>query len=274
MRLIYKVTQIFGADFQMVSILGTLFKYKEKESPDVLGYFPERVHVDAFPERRYLWTSRFLVIVTCLSICFNMILSCIIFLLLPEQHVEPRLFRINNDTNLLETLQKREINYFAADLIAEQYIRDYITLRYTVTEDYAELMDRWRKGSILYWYSTDAIFDDFIKKDVATVDQQFKTIGLQRYVEIDWTKHISRSMWMVQFKTYDITRDNPKPKVDVWRATLRVGYDRGLRFKRPEDRILNPYGFLVFSYTLSYQGDYRRGPDEVPTNLKYNMMMY
>ena len=79
----------------MVSILGTLFKYKEKESPDILGYFPERVHVDAFPERRYLWTSRFLVIATCLSICLNMALASVIFSLLPEQHVEPRLFRIN-----------------------------------------------------------------------------------------------------------------------------------------------------------------------------------
>ena len=55
---------------------------------------------------------------------------------------------------------------------------------------------------------------------------------------------------------------------------MRVGYDNRLRFRKPEDRILNPYGFIVYSYTLSYQGDYRRGPEEVPTNLKYNMMMY
>lgn len=258
----------------MVSILGTLFKYKEKESPDVLGYFPERVHVDAFPERRYLWTSRFLVIITCLSICFNMLLSSIIFMLLPEQRVEPRLFTINKETNQLELMEKDEVYYYASDLIAEQYIRDYMILRYTVTEDYAELKDRWRKNSILYWYSTAEIFEDFQKKDVATVDQQFKLIGLQRYIEIDWTKRVSRSMWMVQFKTYDITRDNPRPKVDVWRATLRIGYDGNLRFKRPEDRLLNPYGFLVYSYTLSYQGDYRDGPEEVSSNIRYNMMMY
>lgn len=258
----------------MVSILGTLFKYKEKESPDVLGYFPERVHVDAFPERRYLWTSRFLVIVTCLSICFNMMLSSVIYLLLPSFHVTPRLFRINNNTNQLELLEKDERDYYVSDLVAEQYIRDYIMLRYTVTEDYAEMKDRWRKNSILYWYSTDAVFDEFLQKDVETVDKQFKTLGLQRYVEIIWTKHVSRSMWMVEFKTYDITRDSPKPKVDIWRATLRVGYDGNLRFKRPEDRILNPYGFLVYSYTLSYLGDAHSGPDVVPNHLKYNMMMY
>ena len=246
----------------MVSILGTLFKYKEKESPDVLGYFPERVHVDAFPERRYLWTSRFLVMVTCLSICLNMIIASIIYMILPEQHVQPRLFVMNKDTNQLEVMEHDERYYYASDLIAEQYIRDYMVLRYTVTEDYAELKDRWRKNSILYWYSSEDVFNEFLKKDAATADQQFKSIGLQRY------------MWIVQFKTYDITRDNPKPKVDVWRATLRVGYDGNLRFKKPEDRIKNPYGFLVYSYTLSYQGDYRNGPEEVNSNLKYNLMMY
>ena len=109
---------------------------------------------------------------------------------------------------------------------------------------------------------------------MATADKQFKALGLQRYIDIDWTKRVSRSMWMVQFKTYDITRDNPKPKVDVWRATLRVGYDGNLRFKKPEDRILNPYGFLVYSYTLSYQGDYRNGSDEIDGSLRYNLMMY
>ena len=223
---------------------------------------------------RYLWTSRFLVMVTCLSICANMIIACIIYLILPEQHVQPRLFVVNKDTSQLEIMERDERYYFASDLIAEQYIRDYMVLRYTVTEDYAELKERWRKNSILYWYSTDDVFEEFLQKDAATADQQFKSIGLQRYIEIDWTKRISRSMWMVQFKTYDITRENPKPKVDVWRATLRIGYDGNLRFKKPEDRLLNPYGFLIYSYTLSYQGDYRNGPDEVKSNLKYNLMMF
>ena len=257
----------------MVSILGTLFKYKEKESPDALGYFPERVHVDAFPERRYLWTSRFLVIATCLSICFNMLLACIIYLMLPCFHVEPMIFRINSDMNQLELMQRDERYYYASELIAEQYLRDYIMLRYTVTEDYAELKDRWRKNSILYWYSTAEVFQDFENQDARIVDGQFKSIGLQRYVEIIWTKHLSLSLWMVEFKTYDITNNNPKPKIDLWRAIVRVGYDGGLRFRRIEDRLLNPYGFLVYSYTLSYLGDANHGSGSVPGNLKYNLMM-
>ena len=257
----------------MVSILGTLFKYKEKETPDELGLFPERVHVDAFPERRYLWTSRFFVITTCLSICFNMLLGSIIYAMLPCLHVNPKLFRINDNVNQIDVLEKYERYYYASDLIAEQYIRDYIMLRYTVTDDYAELKDRWRKNSVFFWYSTQEVYNDFIKNDAATVYEQFEKIGLQRYVEIVWTKHMSRSMWIVEFKTYDVTRDSTRPKVDVWRATMRIGYANGLQFRKPEDRLLNPYGFLVYSYTLSYLGDAHNGPSEVPSHLKYNMMM-
>ena len=262
-----------GVKIRMVSILGTLFKYKEKESPDELGYFPEHVHVDAFPERRYLWTSRFLVITTCLSICLNMIIAAIIYLMLPCFHVRPQLYRINNETNQMELMQPYEMPYYASELIAEQYLRDYIMLRYTVTEDYAELKDRWRKNSILYWYSTDEVYNNFQRQDASIVDQQFKTIGLQRYVEIIRTKHVTLSMWMVEFKTYDITKYNPRPKVDIWRAVVRIGYDSGLRFKRVEDRLLNPYGFLIYSYTLSYLGDEKAKDNEVPGNVKYNMMM-
>ena len=73
----------------MLEIFNTVFKYKEKQSPDQLGFYPERVHVNAMPERRYLWTSRVLVILACLSICLNMMLAATIYLLLPQRTVQP-----------------------------------------------------------------------------------------------------------------------------------------------------------------------------------------
>ena len=258
----------------MVSILGTLFKYKEKESPDSLGFFPERVHIDAFPERRYLWTTRLLVIVTCLSICLNIVISCSIYLLLPQLRVRPRLFRIDKQENVLKEMQRSERYYYASDLIAEQYIRDYVILRYTVTGDYSELLDRWSNNSILYWYSSAEIFQDFQDKEVPMIEKQFKILGLQRYVEVDWVKHVSRSLWIAQFKTYSITKNNPRPKIDIWHASIRIAYDNRMRFKRPEDRVLNPYGFFVHGFTLSYLGDVSGKDAEVPGNLKYNMMLY
>jgi hypothetical protein len=92
----------------MLDIFQTIFKYKEKRSPDKLGFFPERVHVGAMPERRYLWTSRLLVIVSCMSICLSMILATTIYLLLPQRGAYPRLLQTNRHFSQLELTERQE----------------------------------------------------------------------------------------------------------------------------------------------------------------------
>ena len=168
----------------MFEIFNTIFKYKEKQSPDQLGLYPERVHVEAMPERRYLWTSRVLVILSCLSISFNMMLAATIYLLLPQRTVYPRLFQINKYFSMLEQVQPAEINYPVSDLITEEHITEYIMLRYIVTSDYDELITRWAKGNTLYWYSARDVYDDFAKNDVQNNIMQFREKSLQRDVEI------------------------------------------------------------------------------------------
>ena len=73
----------------MFEIFHTIFKYREKESPDKLGLYPERVHVNAMPERRYLWTSRILVILAAISMSINMMLALTVYLLVPKERVSP-----------------------------------------------------------------------------------------------------------------------------------------------------------------------------------------
>ena len=236
----------------MFDIFHTLFRYKEKESPDELGLFPVKVHVEAFPERRYLWTSRFLVILASLSVCFNVILALSIYLMLPSINVQPTFFTINKYFSQLEPVQPREIRFPVSDLITEQYIKEYLTLRYTITSDFEELLERWRRGSNLYWYSSADVFKEFEETDRMPNINQFKKTGLQRYIEISWIRPLSRGLWQAQFTTYDIL-PNQKPQISYWRATMRVMY-ANLNFANKEDRILNPYGFLVSSYSLAYHG--------------------
>ena len=74
----------------MLDLLRTVFKYKEKRSPDKLGRYPEALHTSAMPERRYLWSSRLLVIFAALSICFNIMLASSIYVMLPQKNASPR----------------------------------------------------------------------------------------------------------------------------------------------------------------------------------------
>lgn len=236
----------------MIEIFRTLFKYKEKESPDELGFFPEKVHVEAFPERRYLWASRFLVILSVLSICFNMMLASTIYLLLPQITVAPRFFSINNDFHQIELVQEKEIKYSVSDLITEKYINEYLRLRYTISDNVREMQQRWKKGGYFYWYTTTNIYEEFLVADMDVAINKAKKQGLQRYVDVDWVRPLSRGLWQAQFKMYDIL-PNREPRATYWRATMQIMY-ANLKTMSKTTRMLNPYGFLIHEYSLSYIG--------------------
>lgn len=237
----------------MVDIFRTLFKFKEKESPDKMGFFPERVHVDAFPERRYLWTSRFLVIVAGLSICFNVMLASAIYLLLPLLSVTPQFYTINKYLNQVEAVERRERRFPVSDLITEQHIRDYIMLRYSLEGDWEDIAQNWGKESDFFWYSSSSVYETFSVYEVTANYMQYQQKGLRRGVEIEWVRPLSKGLWQVQFKTYEITKNDPKPVITNWRATLRIVYARGSSMSQ-EARLFNPYGFVITSYSLAYRG--------------------
>ena len=237
----------------MSEIFNIIFKYKEKKSPDKLGLYPESVHVEAMPERRYLWTSRILVIIACMSISLNMILAATIYLMLPQRSAYPRLLYINDYFSQLEQVQPQELKISATDLITEQHIYNYITLRYTIPTDYDELQERWKPYSTLYWYSSSNVYGQFEKNEAAYNIESFRRKSLRREVNIEWIKVMATGLWQVQFLTYDYLPGENKPKINIWRATLRIGYGQP-PFRNREDLSKNPFGFIVVNYSLGYMG--------------------
>lgn len=235
----------------MFDIFNTLFRYKDKKSPDELGAYPIKVHIDAFPERRYLWTSRLLVILSGLSICLNMILVLTIYLLVPSVKVQPQFFNINKYFSQIERVQPRVLNYPVPDLITEQYIRQYLYVRYTMGDDAADLIEQWRTGSPLFWYSSPAVYSEFQSGEMQANIAGYKK-GMRRAIIIQWIKALSPGLWQTQFATYETT-PGAQPSITYWRATIRVAYT-SLQFPNKEDKILNPYGFVVMSYSLAYHG--------------------
>ncbi len=237
----------------MIEIFHTLFKYKEKESPDQLGAYPERVHVEAFPERRYLWTSRLLVMLAVISISFNMMLASTIYVLLPQITVYPNFFSINDYFSQVEMVQKREISFPVADLVSEKYIDDYLNLRYTITDNEREMKKRWGSGSSFYWMQTPAVYNEFLSADYNVSLNMSKKNKMQRYIKVDWIRPLLRGLWQAHFQTYDFYPDKTEPVVTHWRTTMRIMYVR-LSFLDKAKRMLNPYGFLISSYSLAYYG--------------------
>ncbi len=237
----------------MFDIFNTVFKYKEKSSPDKLGAYPERVHIKAMPERRYLWSSRILVILSVFSICLNMVLAGTIYLLLPQKRSAPRLLAVNHNFNQLQLVEPAEISVPVLNLVTESQVRDYIMYRYLITPRYDELVARWSPGSALFWMSGSAVFKNFQGSEApqGLALQRFK--GMQRDVEIDWTRQIARGVWQVQFRTLDYYPQQTNPDVTIWRATLRVAY-ANINYPDRNYAMRNPFGFVVTNYSLAYHG--------------------
>lgn len=236
-----------------MGIFQTIFKYRERQSPDKLGFYPERVHVSAMPERRYLWTSRVLVILSCLSLCMSMMLASGIYLLLPQRSSNPRLLQTNHYFSQLELTDRQEKVVPVQDLIAEQYIEEYIALRHVISNDYDEIMHRWSPGSELYWLSSKTVFQSFASNDVNNNIMQFKMRAMTRLVEIEWIKPMTKGLWQAQFATLDYYGGSKEPVINIWRAYMRVVFT-DIDFNNKEQRVLNPFGFLVLNYSLSYVG--------------------
>lgn len=237
----------------MFDIFRTIFKYREKKSPDKLGLYPESVHVDAMPERRYLWTSRILVVVSCMSISVNMMLAATIYLMLPQRSAYPRLLYINDYFSQLEQVEPQERVVSASDLIAEQHIYHYIQLRHKITRDYDELQRRWAPYETLYWYSSPNVYNMFAGKEAKASMDQFRIRSLKRDVEIQWIKIMTTGLWHTQFLTHDYLPGEETPHTSIWRATLRIAYGTPA-FRTRDDLAKNPFGFMVTNYSLGYMG--------------------
>ena len=150
----------------MLDLLNTVFKYKEKRSPDKLGLYPEAVHTNAMPERRYLWSARLLVIFAALSICLNIVLVSSIYIMLPQTSATPLLFEHDSVFSKLQVIQQQEQPIAAVDLLTESFIEEFILRRHVITADYDELMMRWGKGSRLFWMSSSRVYQSFAVNDI------------------------------------------------------------------------------------------------------------
>lgn len=244
-----------------MSLFSLLFKYKDKKSPDKLGRYPESFHIPAFPERRYLWSSRILVVCAVFSICANIALTSVIYLLVPQKKSLPVFFSINQKNETLDKVAPSNISKSYLDLLTEGYIYEYIKMRHSIPRSTADLYYRWDKTSKFYWYSDPSTYHSFIDKLDRRQIMNFIRQKMKRSVDIDYVKKITNTLWEAQFTTSTSTRNMPIPDTIIWKAYLRIRYIEFQNYEDIEkdetDKInytQNPFGFKVVAYSLSYAG--------------------
>lgn len=231
-----------------MSIFKFLFSEVDDSSNDKLGAYPEKVHVRAMPERRYLKTSRIMTFVAAALLCGTIMLTFIIYMLSPLLRSEPTLLTIDKRFYKLEPIQNQIVLWPANMLLMEEHIKQYILLRHTIVPDIDEMQARWsEENSLLKWFSDSDAFSSFTQEKTVSLARMAE--GLTTEVNIRFIQRITNSLWLAEFDTIEHMPEEEFPTVQRWRALIEAGFKRR-GYPNRDERLKNPLDFLVKTYSL------------------------
>ena len=250
--------------------------YKQEASNDVLEAYPERLHVTALPERRYLKTARFLVVFSLICLTFNFALtffyirnaSLVQAIVDDPQAPDTFLYQLDYYNKELKAVQRPEKKLDVKDLVYQNLITDYLNERYQMTNNRAEMEQRWSNAGKLFAYAPK-LYESFIPEANAALAQQLK--GITREIYIYSIKNLAGNMYEVIFDVFSLNESGYgakkcpcKEKTQeclVCMRDTRVAVQRYKAYMRvtlnikeqPAQEIrhnINPFYFTVIGYTV------------------------
>lgn len=200
-------------------------------------------------EKRYLWTARAFAVIVAISLCCNLVLILAITQLLPLYRVEPFLLTFENKQEQVYDIMPLD-TMIDQKAITEVFVREYVLLRSAFVNDMKEMEARWMPGSQLQEMSSSGVYQNFLDKTAKRALDIIRTKGLIRVVRIMTINELGRGLWQVEYETRDMYPDSTAPQIDYWTASLRVTYRK--KTVKYGERLNNPIGFTVTSYSLSH----------------------
>lgn len=233
-----------------MNIFKFLFSKIDESTNDKLGAYPERVHVNAMPERRYLKTSRVMAFVASGLMCGAVIWGCLIYMLAPMIRSDPALLTINKRFYRLDPVEDYMVWGNPSMLLMEQYIKEYIVQRHTIIPDIDEMKARWGARSFLRWASSTDVFAGFLAEK--KVNDARMLDGVTAEVKVRTVERVTNGLWLAEFDIIEHIPENELPTVLRYRALMSTGFGGEARpYPNRDERIKNPLNFTVKAYDLS-----------------------
>ncbi len=201
-------------------------------------------------EKRYLWTARAFAIIMVVSLCCNVILLLAIAQVIPLFRVEPYLLTFQSKDEQIYNIVPYNGDLAENKSITETFVRSYVLQRSTIVNDEKEMEIRWLPGGPIQEMSSPAVYDDFVKNTAKRALELVRQKGLQRTLKILTVNELGQGLWQVEYETSDMYPSSTTPELNYWTATLRTSYrKKSIKFN---DRLNNPVGFTVTSYSLKH----------------------
>ncbi len=216
---------------------------RNRESADVI--------VENATEKRYLWTARAFAIIFAVSLCCNLILTYVVFAIMPLYRVEPYLFSFSDKGDQIYKIEPVK-NIYEQKYLTEIFVREYVLLRNTFINDVEEMGQRWGSNSTIREMSSDGVYASFLKEVANEGMEQIRKYNITRNIKILSVTEVGgkngENWWQVEFRAEDMSPESETPRLSVFLASVKIRY----RSKRVTfgERLKNPLGFTVLDYKV------------------------
>lgn len=242
----------------------------KKEVPhtqDVLGAYPEKEQVDAFPERRYIKMTRFLTIVAIVNLAILIALSGFYFYEVKNVDIKifsknrSQMYRIDPERKVLLPIELSNTSVHAMQLVMESTIRTYLTERYSSVLDADTMQRRWGNGGYIALLSSIEVMERFVKEREVSWNEVWRN-RISRDTHIYSLRYIHGDLWEAYIETFDFVLDeNLKKKCDCSDNSYEcLSCKEKNTVKRQRKKIwlranfigqknlFNPFGIMIYAY--------------------------
>ena len=200
----------------------------------------------------FMWLSRFFSVLCFFLMTTLAALSLSLIHITKEAEVNSVLVTAPTYSENLSYFEPLHPDMPAMDILAEMFVRQYVTARNNVWRNAPEMRRMWGPGGVVRYMSTSAVYDDFVRREVGRYFPE-PEYAPKVMVETDIKKIIKEgwNSWQIFFDTRKMETSISQPVVEHWIATIQFRYysDNAVMFSR----LRNPLGFTVTQYHLARQ---------------------
>lgn len=173
-----------------------------------------------------------------------------ITMMLPLYKVVPVFVTFSDKADQVVRIEPPSGRIASIKILAEQNVREYITMRNSITTDATETVDRW--GGRVRLMSSEAVYARFLEETKPVYDEMSKG-NFTRSIAIRTILETSPNFYQVEFESFDRRQgqglaDTEDTKT-TWVAQLRINYQpRNVSYSQ---RNLNVFGFTVTDYSVA-----------------------
>ena len=249
--------------------LKDLFVQTDGKTRDKLGAYPERIHVRALPERRYLKTARIMTLATLISLLMNIAICFLIMHLSPRmttdigQGSRNQLFQADKFFKEVSTLPNSKATLHPKRLIVDAEMARYARELFTVLPNKDEMEHIWAPDNFLMLANSISQHPSFWAKKREAFELLEKGVNTEVWVH---TIHYSKmtGLYEIIFDVFYLNNAEGLKRVchctfqnEACKTCLKADAFDVKRYKmaiRPgwqtARKIANPYGFSLENWVL------------------------